>query len=324
MTTLTFVLGMERFNAHVWEAITEQLATVAPDVSLLRFHDGHVEQRDPALMQAIATADVLFITLINMRGQADWLAEQVGRSPARAVFAFESMPEVMALNRVGEYRIEGGRGSLPKPMQAILRLITRGRDEDTLYAYMKLTRVATKLLPLMPPKLKDFRTWLSVNIYWNQPDAQNIGQMIRLILRDCLDRQLSVAAVQPIPTMGCFHPHADRTFDTPAAYLRWYERRSGRKRAAPRRPLVALIAFRKHVVQRQRYHSDLIVALEAGGLDVLPIFVSGIDMHVAVREWLTRAALGGRSIDMLINSMGFPLVGGPARFRGRSVMLIGH
>ena len=313
MTTLTFVLGMERFNAHVWEAITEQLATVAPDVSLLRFHDGHVEQRDPALMQAIATADVLFITLINMRGQADWLAEQVGRSPARAVFAFESMPEVMALNRVGEYRIEGGRGSLPKPMQAILRLITRGRDEDTLYAYMKLTRVATKLLPLMPPKLKDFRTWLSVNIYWNQPDAQNIGQMIRLILRDCLDRQLSVAAVQPIPTMGCFHPHADRTFDTPAAYLRWYERRSGRKRAAPRRPLVALIAFRKHVVQRQRYHSDLIVALEAGGLDVLPIFVSGIDMHVAVREWLTRAALGGRSIDMLINSMGFPLVGGPAR-----------
>jgi magnesium chelatase subunit H len=321
---------MERFNAHVWDAVAERIAADAPDVKLLRFHDGHVEQRDPALAQAIAEADVLFITLINMRGLADWLGEQVSRSPAQAVFAFESMPEVMALNRVGDYRITGGRGSMPKPMQAILKLITRGRDEDTLYAYMKLTRVATKLLPLMPPKLKDFRTWLTVNIYWNQPDAENISQMIRLILRDCLGRPLSVGALRPIPTMGCFHPQSDTFFDNPAAFLRWYERRGGKKQRGERRPLVALIAFRKHVVQRQRYHADLITALEAAGLDVLPLFVSGIEMHVAVREWLTPNALNGRHIDLLINSMGFPLVGGPAgstkpgQFREQSAELLSN
>ena len=150
-STLTFILGMERFNAHVWEAVTEQVHAFAPDVRILRFHDGHIEQRDPALVQAIAEADILFITLINMRGLADWLGEHVHASQAQAVFAFESMPEVMALTRVGDYRVTGGgRSSMPKPMQSLMRLITRGRDEDALYAYTKLTRAAMRLLPLMP------------------------------------------------------------------------------------------------------------------------------------------------------------------------------
>ncbi|PJF24076.1 MAG: magnesium chelatase, partial [Phototrophicales bacterium] len=166
-----------------------------------------------ALADAIAQADVLFITLINMREQAQWLKEQIEHADPKIVFAFESMPEVMALTRVGEYRVQnGGRASMPKPMQAVLRLMTRGREEDTLYAYTKLTKITAKLLPLMPPKLKDFRTWLSVNIYWNQPDVYNLTQMVRLILRDCLGQNLDVAPVRMIPMMGCFHPATDELF----------------------------------------------------------------------------------------------------------------
>ena len=140
MRTLTFILGMERFNAHIWEEVEQNLRRSGVDVRLLRFHDGHVERRDPALVDAIRQADVLFITLINMRDQAQWLKEQIDRAGTPTVFAFESMPEVMALTRVGEYRVQnGGRASMPKPMQAVLRLMTRGREEDTLYAYTKLT-----------------------------------------------------------------------------------------------------------------------------------------------------------------------------------------
>ncbi len=312
MTQMTFVLGMERFNAHLWDEVLADLAHDAPDIRIARFHDGHVEQHDPHLVHALAHADIIFVTLINERGMADWLTQQVGQSSARAVFAFESMPEVMALNRVGEYRVSGNRSALPKPMQAVLQLITRGRDEDTLYAYTRLTRVAARLLPLMPAKLSDFRTWLSVNLYWNQPDAANIAQMVRLMARDCLGMTLQVAPLQPIPTMGCAHPAASRPFAAPEEYLRWYRRHRPVKRGAAERPLVALITFRKHIVQRQSYQNALIAALEAAGLDVLPIFVSGIEMHVVVREWLVPAMLGGRRIDMLINTMGFPLVGGPA------------
>jgi magnesium chelatase subunit H len=320
MITLTFVLGMERFNAHIWEEVGELLRAGGVHARILRFHDGHVAERDPALAAAITRADVLFVTLINMREQAEWLAEQVQHAGTPTVFAFESMPEVMALTRVGEYRVTGAKGAMPKPMQALVRLITRGRDEDTLYAYTKLSKLTAKLLPLMPPKLKDFRTWLCVNLYWQQPDPFNLAQMVRLILRDCLGQKLDVAPVRAIPTMGCFHPAAPEWFADPKAYLKWYERKA--KNQEPRttkqlgshkgRPLVAVIAFRKHVVQRQRYLADLIAALEAEGLGVLPVVVSGIEMHVAIREWLTPQALGGRRVDLLLNTMGFPIVGGPA------------
>lgn len=305
MATLTFITGMERFNAHMWDEVAQALAAGGVRVRLLRFNDDHVEQRDPALAAAIAQADVVFITLINMRAHADWLAEQLAQASPRAVFAFESMPEVMALNRVGEYRVQGGKGGLPKPMQLILKLLTQGREEDTLYAYTKLTKITAKLLPLMPAKLHDFRTWLSVNIYWNQPDATNITQMIRLILRDCLGQRLDVAPVRLIPMMGCFHPDADALFDNPEAYLRW--RAKSTKRKALGSPLVALLAFRKHVVQNQRYLGELVHALEAQGLAVLPIFVSGIEAHVAVREWVAR-----QPVELILSTMGFPLVGGPA------------
>lgn len=315
MTTLTFILGMERFNAYIWEEVERHLRQEGVDVRLLRFHDGHVERRDPALAVAIAQADVVFITLINMREQADWLAQQLKQAGPKTVFAFESMPEVMELTHVGDYRVQGGgRAAMPKPMQAILKLITRGREEDTLYAYTKLTKLTAKLLPLMPPKLRDFRTWLSVNIYWNQPDPYNLTQMVKLILRDCLGRKLDVAPVRMIPMMGCFHPETDELFANPDAYLKWYRKwrtskrppTNGKTRGADA-PLVALIAFRKHVIQRQKYLVDLIASLEGQGLAVMPIVVSGIEMHVAIREWVAR-----QHVDLLINTMGFPIVGGPA------------
>ena len=314
MTTLTFIAGMERFNAHVWDAVTQALQAGGVNIRLLRFNDDHVERRDPALAAAIAEADVVFITLINMRANADWLTEQLGHANPRAVFAFESMPEVMALNRVGSYRVQGGKGSLPKPMQLVLKLLTQGREEDTLYAYTKLTKITSKLLPLMPAKLHDFRTWLSVNIYWNQPDAANITQMIRLILRDCLGQPLDVAPPRLIPMMGCFHPDTDELFANPDSFLRWRAKQhkqrktgSAQKANGAGAATVALLAFRKHVVQQQHYLGELVRALEAQGLAVLPIFVSGIEAHVAVREWVTR-----QPVDLILSTMGFPLVGGPA------------
>jgi len=305
MFSIVMINGMERFNAHVWQDVEARLHRDAMPVRLYRFHDGHVASHEESLSQAILRADIVFISLINDRDQADWLAAQLKRSRAKHVFAYESMPEVMSLTQVGEYRIDSNKSSaLPKPMQAILRLITKGRDEDTLYAYTKLTKAAVKLLPLMPAKLSDFRTWLTVNIYWNQPDSANLTQMIRLLLRDCLGQKVSVAAPQMAPSMGCFHPDAEELFDSPAAYQRWVLKTRRYRRG---QPTVALLVFRKHLLQAQTYPNDLIRALESKGLAVLPIFVSGIETHVALREWVAH-----EKVDFMISTMGFAVVGGPA------------
>jgi magnesium chelatase subunit H len=305
VVNLTFVVGIERFNTAVWDEVERRLAAEQVPVRIRRFNDAHVDRADPELAAAIADSDVVFISLINMRAQADWLAACLADTRASAVFAYESMPEVMALTRVGDFRVKATKAEAPKAVKLLMRLLTRGRDEDALYAYTKLVKVTARLLPLMPEKLGGFRTWLGVNLYWNQPDAANIAQMVKLIMRDTQQqRSLAVAPVSVIPTMGCFDPVSGELFATPAAYLKW-ARKAGRH--DPKKPLVALLGIRKHVVQRLPYLAQLCASLERRGLSVLPVFVSGIEAHVAVREWLAE-----QPIEALVSTMGFSIVGGPA------------
>jgi hypothetical protein len=77
MTTITFVVGIERFNAGAWGEVERRLAADGAKVRLRRYHDAHVDQADPALAADLLDSDVVFISLINMRPQADWLASQL-------------------------------------------------------------------------------------------------------------------------------------------------------------------------------------------------------------------------------------------------------
>ncbi len=304
MIHITFIVGIERFNAGVWEHVESRLAEEGVQVRLHRFNDAHVDHGDAALAAAISSSDIVFMSLINLRSQADWLAARLADSRATAVFAYESMPEVMALTRVLEHRFKERKAETPKLIKVLMRLITRGRDEDALYTYTKLVKVAARMLPLIPQKMAGFRAWLGVNLYWNQPDAANITQMVKLILRDVCAQTLEVAPVAIIPTMGCFDPQSGELFASPGEYLKWATRN---RRYRKGQPLVAVLGMRKHVVQRLKYLQELTAGLEARGFAVLPVFVSGIEAHVAVREWLADLP-----IDAFVSTMGFSVVGGPA------------
>ena len=304
MVRITFIVGIERFNAGIWEDVERRLAEEGVQVCLQRFNDAHVDRQDAALAGALMDADVVFMSLINLRSQADWIAGKLAASRATAVFAYESMPEVMALTRVLEHRFRERKAEAPKLIKVLMKLVTRGRDEDALYTYTKLVKVAARMLPLIPQKMAGFRAWLGVNLYWNQPDAANITQMIKLILRDVCGKAVAVAPVAVIPTMGCFEPLTGELFATPGDYLKWATRN---RRYRKGQPLVAILGMRKHVVQRLRYLQELAVGIEARGFAVLPVFVSGIEAHVAVREWLADLP-----IDAFVSTMGFSVVGGPA------------
>lgn len=70
--------------------------------------------------------------------------------------------------------------------------------------------------------------------------------------------------------------------------------------------------FRKHLAQERSYIDDTIRAFEAAGLDVLPMFVAGIEGHVAVRDFISKEKAAGKPIDVLVSMIGFAFVGGPA------------
>ena len=304
-TNIVAIVGLEHFNARVWDTVRAELDVHA---SVRHYTEFELDQKSPELAQAIGEADCLFVSMVNFKEQADWLREQLAQSQAATVFAYESMPEVMALTHVGDY-VVSGRGGMPEPLKKIVRLLVNGRDEDTLYGYTKLMKMMQTMMKFMPDKARDFKNWMQVNIYWNHPLQQNVTSMFKLILREYFGTKVDVPPVVEVPTMGLYHPSVPDFFRDIRSYRDWQKKNRKAKTSAKQaaKPKAALLFFRKHLMQERTYIDDAIRALEANGMDVLPIFVSGIEGHVVVREWLMK-----EGIDVLISMIGFALVGGPA------------
>ncbi|MEG3936150.1 cobaltochelatase subunit CobN, partial [Microcoleus sp. T3_B1] len=93
-------------------------------------------------------------------------------------------------------------------------------------------------------------------------------------------------------------------------------------------PVVGILLYRKHVITKQPYIPQLIRYFEGAGIVPLPIFINGVEGHVAVRDWMTTADETARrkqgnietlslskdavEVDAIVSTIGFPLVGGPA------------
>ncbi len=94
------------------------------------------------------------------------------------------------------------------------------------------------------------------------------------------------------------------------------------------KPVVGILLYRKHVISKLSYIPQLIRHFESAGLIPVPIFINGVEGHVAVRDWMTteyeqnRRNVGIKDtlslsqeavqVDSIVSTIGFPLVGGPA------------
>ena len=179
--------------------------------------------------------------------------------------------------------------------------------------------------------MKDLRTWLTVYSYWNQGGLGNVVSMFLYLVRESFTLPAPApppAEVVETPATGLLHPaRPGHYFGTTGEYLEWY-RREGPLRDDRTAPTVALLLYRKHVITGQPYVPELISKMEAEGLRPLPIFINGVEGHTVVRDALTttheQALLRqGRPtsptlksdaalVDAVVNTIGFPLVGGPA------------
>ena len=307
------VLGMQRYSQGVFAEAEAEVRKVVPGFRLHVFEDRDIERRPAEVEAALARCACLMTSLITLAESADWLVPTVERLNPPVVFAFEGLPEVMRLTKVGGYTMGKAGGGMPKPVQNVARLLVGNREEDALYGYVKLQKITSKLVNFLPGKrLSDFRNWTNVSTYWNNRNVTNTANMFKLILREyCALPKLQVAPPIELPSMGFAHPDAPKYFAKPDEYLHWEKDRlkargRGAKAATPL-GTVALLTFRAHILAGMTYPNEVVRSLEAAGLRVLPIFVQGIESHIIVREWL-----GKLGVDAVINTMGFPLVGGPA------------
>jgi magnesium chelatase subunit H len=172
------------------------------------------------------------------------------------------------------------------------------------------------------------------------------GQSDQMVEQPQQKQQQQLPELQVTPDIGLLHPLRDRHdstsnnrfFLSPAEYMTWrltdatYELAQSHDFAlAPRHaPRVAVLLYRKHVITELRYISDLLTQMEAEGIIPVPIFINGVEAHTIVRDLLTShpetdgvqtrritrdatyQPAQAVMVDAIVNTIGFPLVGGPA------------
>lgn len=331
LVRIVLLTGFESFNSELYRKVAVELAASYPSAQLIVFSDRDLESRKSDVEKALVGADVFFSSLIFDFDQVEWLNKHIQNIPYR--FIFESALELMSSTQVGGFAMaSGGKKSGPPPaVKKVLSLFGSGKEEDKLVGYLSFLKIGPKLLKFLPgKKAKDLRNWLTVYSYWNQGGQANVSSMIKYILGECFELPTPPPEPETLvetPPTGCLHPEAvGRYFKSPAEYMKWYDAH-GPLRKNMQAPRAAILLYRKHVITNQPYIFDLITCMEKEGIIPVPIFINGVEAHTIVRDQLTslyeEAAIrsgavsgsltqGSVHVDAIINTIGFPLVGGPS------------
>ncbi|MBY5308899.1 DUF3479 domain-containing protein, partial [Aphanizomenon flos-aquae CCAP 1446/1C] len=337
MKRIVLIAGFESFNADLYRDAAFLANSRVKELDIRVFSDRDITTKRNEVKAALQGADVFFGSLIFDYDEVLWLREQIANIPIRLIF--ESALELMSLTKIGEFAIGDQPKGMPKPVKFILDKFSNGKEEDKLAGYISFLKIGPKLLKFVPvQKVQDLRNWLIIYGYWNAGGSENVASLFLTLAERYLD--LRVGDIPPpieTPNMGLLHPDYQGFFTSPKAYLEWYQRgsqESGVRSQEKERnkitqsPIIGILLYRKHVITKLPYILQLIRKFEEAGLTPLPIFINGVEGHVAVRDWMTtdyetqQRQLGNIEtpslspeavkVDAVVSTIGFPLVGGPA------------
>ncbi|MFO5494381.1 MAG: cobaltochelatase subunit CobN, partial [Cuspidothrix sp.] len=333
MKRIVLIAGFESFNAQLYREAAFLASSRCPELDIRVFSDRNITTNPDEVQAALKDADVFFGSLIFDYDQILWLREHITSIPIRLIF--ESALELMSLTKIGAFSIGDKPTGMPKPVKFILDKFSNGKEEDKLAGYISFLKIGPKLLKFVPvQKVQDLRNWLIIYGYWNAGGTENVAALFWTLAEKYLNLKVGdIPAPIETPNMGLLHPDYPGFFTSPKAYLEWYQRREhfsklsgsqGKKNL----PVIGILLYRKHVITKQNYIPQLIRKFETSGLIPLPIFINGVEGHVAVRDWMTTdyetqqrkqgnietpsLASEAVKVDAIISTIGFPLVGGPA------------
>ncbi|MDJ0714283.1 MAG: magnesium chelatase subunit H [Prochloraceae cyanobacterium] len=327
MKRIVLIAGFESFNAELYRKAARIATSRCPELEIEVFSDREIAAKPEVVETALKNADVFFSSLIFDYDQVMWLRERAQNIPIRLVF--ESALELMSLTKLGKFAIGDKPKGMPKPIQFILSKFGGGREEDKLAGYISFLKTGPKLLKFIPAKkVQDLRNWLIIYGYWNAGGTENVSSMFWTIAEKYLG--LEVGEIPPpleTPNMGLLHPDYEGYFTSPSDYLDWYQN-SQQPTTNSQHPIIGILLYRKHVITKQPYIPKLIRKFEDAGLLPVPIFINGVEGHVAVRDWMTTSyetsqrqqgnietkslSKDAVEVDAIVSTIGFPLVGGPA------------
>eukprot|EP00594_Rhizosolenia_setigera_P002420 CAMPEP_0178941794 /NCGR_PEP_ID=MMETSP0789-20121207/1615_1 /TAXON_ID=3005 /ORGANISM="Rhizosolenia setigera, Strain CCMP 1694" /LENGTH=1369 /DNA_ID=CAMNT_0020621089 /DNA_START=436 /DNA_END=4545 /DNA_ORIENTATION=- len=274
----------------------------------------------------VADANIFIGSLIFIQELAEKVIDVVKpqRDNLDAVLMFPSMPEVMRLNKVGNFSMK----NLGQSKSVIGDFMKKKKQEDGSSfeeGMLKLLRTLPKVLKFLPSdKAADARTFMMSFQYWLGGSPQNLESLLTMVgqdyvgdIKDKMVGKEKMEVVEPVllPDKAIWHPVAPSVvFETNKDYFDWYNNEFCPDAGidAKTAPTVGLILQKSHInTADDTHYVSLIAELESRGAKVVSIYSGGLDFSGPVEEYFYDAA-GKPVVDTVINLTGFALVGGPA------------
>ena len=274
--SIVLISGFEAFNVALYKQCASEASRRDESLRVEVFSDRDLDRDRKNVEKALKEADAVIVSLIFDYDDVEWLRAQLKHVETRLIF--ESASELMVLNRVGQFSTEKGDG----PPWFVKKLF---KEEDKFKGYLKLLKIGPPLLKHIPGA-RDLRTWLELYGLWNEGGDTNVANMLSLLNDRCLrHRDTEAPKIASFPAVGLCYPSKQDSFEffeTPREYLDWYRRKNKKEPTT----IMALLLYRKHVATKQPHIGALIRRVEKMGATPLPIFISGVEAHTVVRDWL--------------------------------------
>lgn len=275
----------------------------------------------------LSEANLVFIIHVMDGENATRLVGALERFKDRheAVVVINCMPELMRHTRMGRLDVgalAGERKSRKggKFLTAVGSWIgtqTKRRNPKRGHSqYLKLVDRLPGFLKFVPTAgaLTDAKHYLYLFCYFLQPTPANIQSMLLYALvhyvKDERVKKIKFRVPKPeqMPSVAIYHPEAPGLFESFADYRKWYTK----KRRLDPDSTIGLLLMRPQVISKTtRHYDELIRAIEAEGLSVIPAIATLMDNREAVSKFFV-ASGGGRRVSQILSLTGFSFVGGPA------------
>ncbi|CAM3803159.1 magnesium chelatase subunit H [Polynucleobacter antarcticus] len=260
----------------------------------------------------IQSADILIVTMLFMEDHFKPVIEalKARRHECDAMICAMSAGEVVSLTRMGGF-------DMSKPASGLVGLLKklRGNKEKAQTggaAQMRMLRRLPKILRFIPGSAQDVRAYFLTLQYWLGGSEENLFHMVvNLVNRYAKGERAGLVSkeelVEPViyPDNGIYHPRLKGRMSESLSDL---PKLVSDKKSKGR---VGLLLLRSYILAGNTLHYDsVIAAIEAQGLQVLPIFAVGLDARPAIEQYFFQD--GEKIVDAVISLTGFSLVGGPA------------
>lgn len=268
-----------------------------------------------ACREAILTGDIIIVSMIFVEEHVTAIADvlEARHLSCDAMVCCMSAGTIMKYTAMGRFRMSGEQKG-PLALLKKLRGSSTGDGKESGRSagerQMAMLRRLPKLLKYIPGTAQDVRTYFLTLQYRIAASDENIANMVRLLVTKYASgaRAPLRAAAHPqppadYPDMGLYHPRSNPRITTRPGDL---------PRMKDAGATVGLLLLRTYILSGDTGHYDAVIAaLEACGLNVVPVFSAGLDMRAAIKTYMSGGD-GAPMVDMLCSLTGFSLVGGPA------------